>query len=567
MADHGSAKAAGNAPKGPGLAYYILAFMGLTSVFVVAAALGAIFWMARPINKIPETNRLADALEMVLRDNYIPAQNIERTPPAEQAADRDGRMTRWSTHDFQVTLPAQLNSEGFKNQLRKDMSTYFVRLTDQERDPETNYERIAFYLDDLPIAEMTLVPPSTITQTAARSDLRNASDQVANLVAAFLESVPAAAQRAPTEEQADLGALWHYTQFHVELPPGVTPGKIKGDLEAQNTLPDIEISTDPENNPGVDVLLTIAGKPCVGLTCTITPDRTAVHTEPVSLDDILEGHLMGSAPDEDATIVPPELMEPAILTPLEPDAAVTTLASRPRTPSPAPVTRPLEKRPDTPARIAIIIDDGGNSSKHAERFLALDNRLTLAILPNTPFATETAERGGTLGFEIMLHMPMETESASEEAVPGTLFTAMGEAEIRELTNKAIDQIPYITGVNNHTGSKFTSNKKKMEIVLDVINERGLFFVDSVTKHTSVAFATALEKGVPAARRDVFLDNEATEANVRRQLDLLLQMARDKGSAIGIGHFQSRATAAVLAAEIPKFAEANITLVHASELLQ
>ena len=139
--------------------------------------------------------------------------------------------------------------------------------------------------------------------------------------------------------------------------------------------------------------------------------------------------------------------------------------------------------------------------------------------------------------------------------------------IQELTNKAIDQIPYIVGINNHTGSKFTSNKKKMGFVLEVLKQRGLFFIDSVTIGTSVAYEAAMAAGVPTARRNVFLDNEDNVDSVRRQYEQLLQMARENGSAIGIGHFQHAATARVLADEIPKLADAHIELVHASELVQ
>jgi polysaccharide deacetylase 2 family uncharacterized protein YibQ len=233
--------------------------------------------------------------------------------------------------------------------------------------------------------------------------------------------------------------------------------------------------------------------------------------------------------------------------------------------TPAPQAMALP--PGGKIRLAVLIDDGGNNSSHGDRILALDSRLTLAILPNTPFAAEIAEEGAEKGFEIMLHMPMETDSETVQSVPGTVFTKMGKEEIQKLTNAAIDQIPHVVGINNHTGSKFTSNREKMDFVLEVLKDRGLYFIDSVTIHTSVAFDAAREMGVPTARRDVFLDDATDIGSVRRQWAILLETAQKHGQAIGIGHFQCPATAKVLAEEIPKLAEAGIELVHASELLQ
>lgn len=560
MAAHGSSKA-------PGAAYYIVSFMALASVLIVAAVLAGVFWLSRPVNLEPETNRLADALERVLRDNYVPERNIERGPPAEQSAPRDNIETRWTAHEFTVTLPPELNSEGFKTQLRKDMSIYFVRLTDRERDPENNYDRISLYLDDLPFAELTLIPGKSETAEVYRSDLRNSSIQLANLVAGVLEELPSSRRyaRQPAEERADLGALWQYTGFSVALPPGVTPGELKSRLEARNTLPNAVVGTASGQEPDYSLLVSLDGKPCVGVSCTLAPAGDSPRPEPLSLDAVLSGSIMGSEPEEESKLPSGEIVETPIAAP--PVPAPVAAIRAPLNPDPVPPAARDSADPAHPARLALIIDDGGYSNSRADQVLALDNRLTLAILPNTPFAVETAERGAALGFEIILHMPMETDSGTEEAVPGTIFTAMGKAEIQELTNKVLDQIPNVAGINNHTGSKFTTNKKKMGFVLEVLKKRGLFFIDSVTIHTSVAHAAAMEMGVPTARRDVFLDNEATEANVRSQFALLLQMARDKGAAIGIGHFQSPATARVLADEIPKLADANIVLVHASELVQ
>jgi len=557
--------------KGKSLAYYAVAFMALSTVLLLTGMLGVSFWLSRPQNFSPETDRLADLLDQLILDNYVPAANIERGQRMPESIEKDDRLTRWTSYEFKVTLPPQLNIAGFKAQIRKDMSTHFVKVLDEEQSSEAAGHVFSLYYENLPFARLTLIPGQSSDSASARSDLRYSSSLLADLAEETLAAVasPARPIRSAAEEREDLNAFWRYTAFTVELPPGLTLGSLKGQLEARNNIPDVVVSTDPQLEPSVNLLVTIAGKPCVGITGILAEGNVPERPEPLSLTGAMQGTLDGSEPSEEPGGIVAPVEEGMVVTPVDQSAIAPTETGPAYPMAQEGESQPVKEPRDTsrPGLLAIIIDDGGNSAVHSERFLALDNRLTLAILPNTPVAVDTAERGAALGFEIMLHMPMETESATEEAVPGTLFTAMGKDEIQKLTNAALDQIPHVVGINNHTGSKFTSNKKKMGFCLEVLKERGLFFIDSVTTGKSVAYETAVEMKVPAARRDVFLDNVTTEASVRSQFEVLLSVVQKHGIAIGIGHFQSPATAKVLAEEIPKLAGANIELVHASELVQ
>lgn len=216
-------------------------------------------------------------------------------------------------------------------------------------------------------------------------------------------------------------------------------------------------------------------------------------------------------------------------------------------------------------RVAIILDDGGYGGQRTEKLLELDPRLTLAILPNTPYARETAERGAAKGFEIMLHMPMETYSR-KTAFPGQITTRMEAEEIERLTVEALAQVPGVVGVNNHTGSKFTRDSVKMTEFLKVVQSRSLFFIDSITITKSAAFAAAKTLGIPSAQRDIFLDNSSSERQIRRQFKELIMRAKMRGLAIGIGHFRQH-TVDVLAEELPKLEAYGVELVHASEVVR
>jgi polysaccharide deacetylase 2 family uncharacterized protein YibQ len=85
------------------------------------------------------------------------------------------------------------------------------------------------------------------------------------------------------------------------------------------------------------------------------------------------------------------------------------------------------------------------------------------------------------------------------------------------------------------GSRLTTNPEKMNQVMAVLKGRGLFFLDSRTIAHSVAYKSAVTYGIPALQRDVFLDNERDVAKIIEQFRLLIEIARVKNRAIGIGH--------------------------------
>jgi hypothetical protein len=97
-------------------------------------------------------------------------------------------------------------------------------------------------------------------------------------------------------------------------------------------------------------------------------------------------------------------------------------------------------------------------------------------------------------------------------------------------------VPGAVGVNNHEGSSLTENKEAMKFLMAELKARDLLFLDSFTSSKSVAYATAKEFGLKAAKRDVFLDNESDNpAYIRNQLEELAELSKKHGSAIGIGH--------------------------------
>lgn len=228
-----------------------------------------------------------------------------------------------------------------------------------------------------------------------------------------------------------------------------------------------------------------------------------------------------------------------------------------------PTSKPLVS---VKAEMAIVIDDFGYSSEPISAFAAIDRPLTFAVLPYRPGSNEAASRGISSGHQVMLHLPMEPLTASEQSEQITVNGGMSDTEIRETVTRAIKAVPGITGINNHQGSRATADQRVMRQVLSVIKANSLFFVDSRTNSQSVGVTTARQLGVKTAANDLFIDNVNEVAAVKRQLRTARDMALRDGSVIVIGH--ARLTTATAVREmIPELEDSGIKLVFVSEMVR
>jgi polysaccharide deacetylase 2 family uncharacterized protein YibQ len=185
-------------------------------------------------------------------------------------------------------------------------------------------------------------------------------------------------------------------------------------------------------------------------------------------------------------------------------------------------------------RLLLVIDDVGHSLASGRRTLALPGPLNCAFLPHSSHGRILAQEARALGKGVMLHAPM-ANSQQLALGPGALTPDLDKDELQRILRDDLDAIPHAAGVNNHMGSLLTSSREPMEWVMEVLRERGLWFVDSRTTASTLAWQVAQEQGVPSLMRDVFLDHEQTPEFVHREFRRGLRIARDYGSALLIGH--------------------------------
>ncbi len=219
-------------------------------------------------------------------------------------------------------------------------------------------------------------------------------------------------------------------------------------------------------------------------------------------------------------------------------------------------------------RVAIIIDDLGYKQWIAHELAAISPQLTLSVFPHLPYSKSIARQAAQNGQEVLLHLPMEPEDAGKLSPPqpGMLLLRMSPSQMRRQLRRQLQELPSVVGVNNHMGSLFTADKAAMELILGELRWHKLFFLDSFTSGKSIAYTTARGLGMPALRRDIFLDNQLERKYILQQLGELAKLAKRQGQAIGIGHPHAL-TLQVLREFLPQLQKQGIELVSVSRLLK
>ncbi len=234
------------------------------------------------------------------------------------------------------------------------------------------------------------------------------------------------------------------------------------------------------------------------------------------------------------------------------------------------ITKPIKVRTN-PARIAMIIDDFGNRAQGTDQMLALEQKITCAIMPFKERSSEEEELAIEHDFEVIIHLPMETEVDRPEWLGvKPILTNLETKEIKKRMREAISELPQAIGFNNHTGDKATADTRVMRAVLEVVKDNNLIAIDSRTTPKTVVRKVAEEVGVKVLERDVFLDHQKNYSYIRKAILNLTGKAIVTGRSIGIGHVGPHGgSITVLALQniLPAVEEAGIEFVGISELIE
>lgn len=225
-----------------------------------------------------------------------------------------------------------------------------------------------------------------------------------------------------------------------------------------------------------------------------------------------------------------------------------------------------DRTPPGTARLAIVLDDLGSDRKAADSIFSLRVPITLSVLPYHEHSREIAQEARKHGCEVMLHLPMQSV-ANETPEQVELRPGLSQNEVEEIVGKMLEAVPEAVGVNNHQGSQATANAALMNELMPVLRDAGVFYVDSRTTAATVAYEIARENGVRTGSRNVpFLDDVREKAAIKRQLQIAIRGAKEKGEAIAIGHPHPE-TLEALREMLPEVKRQGVRLVLVSETVR
>lgn len=222
-------------------------------------------------------------------------------------------------------------------------------------------------------------------------------------------------------------------------------------------------------------------------------------------------------------------------------------------------------------RLAIVIDDFGLQRKGVNEMLALECKLTVAVMPFLEYSEDDAENALENGKEVIIHIPMQATMHDQPSHlgPRPIWITNTAEEIQNWISDALCELPEAKGANIHMGTISSTKECVIGPVLSELKKKNLYFVDSKTSSKSVCREAAHEIGIAFYENEVFLEHERkTKEYVKKRLQKAMKTAKAEGSCIAIGHVGCEGgmiTVNAIREMLPEFQKSNVELVFVSEL--
>jgi len=240
-----------------------------------------------------------------------------------------------------------------------------------------------------------------------------------------------------------------------------------------------------------------------------------------------------------------------------------------KTPNKIQTVEKVDKKP----KLALIIDDFGQSRTGVKDMLNLKIPLTIAVMPFLSYSKADAENAHRKGFEVIVHLPMQSQINDKISWLGPMPIEVNQDddEIDRIVIKSFNDIPFALGANIHMGSMSSEDDRVMSCVMNLLKQKHYFFIDSRTTSKTVCDKVAKEVGVKYGKRNVFLDDGTKNIDyIKGQLSSAADLAIKNGFAIAIGHVGSMGgveTAESINEMIPELKARGIEFVFVSQLVK
>ncbi len=218
-------------------------------------------------------------------------------------------------------------------------------------------------------------------------------------------------------------------------------------------------------------------------------------------------------------------------------------------------------------KLAILIDDVGMNTKNTTYFKKIDRSLSFASLPYLPKTEEATKILKDAGFEVILHMPMEgSNDILNSRTKGLIEESMTKKIIYDKFDGAIENVGEVKGFNNHMGSRFTNNSKKMRELLSYAKKKDMFFIDSNTNSKKEGYKIAKELDIPTYYTSYFLDNSHKKEDIMKAIKVAVSLTKERKKLLVIGHYRKE-TAEAIYEMLDYIDNEGVELVSISEILE
>ncbi len=190
--------------------------------------------------------------------------------------------------------------------------------------------------------------------------------------------------------------------------------------------------------------------------------------------------------------------------------------------------------------ITLVLDDVGENLAFAKECMDLPYPVIFSVWPESTYAVMVAVLAHEKGLPVYLHQPMEALPRNGKKVDigkSGLYTSMSYEQMRDVLYWNILSIPYVQGVNNHMGSKFSLDRNAIVKFYNAVQEIKPYFLvlDSITTPQSKIYRIGKENGFLVAKRDIFIDNEADKKFILQELNHAYGLAKKHNRVVVIGH--------------------------------
>ena len=223
--------------------------------------------------------------------------------------------------------------------------------------------------------------------------------------------------------------------------------------------------------------------------------------------------------------------------------------------------------------LAIIIDDFGQDRSGVKEMMEIKCPLTFAVMPLLGFSVQDAKKAKENGFEVILHLPMQSQNYDNPKWLGTLPIKISQTDqqVKDIVVESTQSVPFAVGINIHMGEKASNDERMITNVMQIAKEKNIYFIDSRTNKKSICKAVANEIKINFDERNVFLESGSKrKQSVKKKLILASNIAIKKGKAIAIGHVGPAggiATALAIKEMIPELEANGIEIVYVSQLFK